>query len=99
MTGAFAGGFVANRTTPVAYAQDRIGPTNVRATSFTLVDQQGQVEGTLRGSAMGAELELSDANGNSRVNIGVNGITVRDATGRRVWSSPRGTGILPATTE
>jgi hypothetical protein len=100
MTGAFAGGFIANRTTTVAYAQDRIGPTNLRATSFTLVNQQGQVEGTLRGGTMGAELELDDASGNSRVVIGVNGITIRDAKGRPVWSSPKCSACLvPATPE
>jgi hypothetical protein len=99
MTGAFAGGYAANRFIPVAHAQERVGPTNVRASSFTLVNQQGQVEGTLRSGAMGAELELDDANGNPRVDIGVSGITIRDATGRRIWTSPRGMGVLPATTE
>ena len=96
--GAFAGGFAANRAIPVAYAQERIGPTNVRGAAFTLVNQQGQVEGTLRGGALGAELELDDANGRPRVEIGVSGITIRDAMGRPVWSSPK-MGLLPATTE
>jgi hypothetical protein len=98
MTGAFAGGFAANRAVPVAYAQERVGPMNVRGTAFTLVNQQGQVEGTLRSGAIGAELELDDANGKARVEIGVSGITIRDAMGRRIWSSPK-MGVLPATTE
>ncbi len=99
MIGAFAGGLAANRAVPVAYAQERVGPTNVRGTSFTLVNQQGQVEGTLRSGVMGAELELDDANGKPRVEIGLSGITIRDAMGRRIWTSPKGMGILPATTE
>src|SRR5690348_755260 len=85
LIGAFAGGLVANRAIPVAYAQDRIVPANLRATSFTLVNQQGQVQATLRGGAMGAELELDDASGNRRVDIGVSGIIIRDARGRTVW--------------
>lgn len=95
--GAFAGGFIANRAVPVAYAQERIGPANVRGSSFTLVNPQGQIQGTLRSGVMGAELELEDANGKPRVQIGVTGITILDATGRRVWASPKGMGILPAT--
>ena len=86
-------------TGPVAYAQERIGPANVRGTAFTLVNQQGQTEGTLRSGVMGAELELNDANGKPRVQIGVTGITILDGMGRRIWTSPKGMGILPATTE
>ena len=96
LTGAFAGGYAANRAIPVAHAQERVGPTSVRGTAFTLVDQQGRVQATLRGGAMGAELTLDDVNGNPRIEIGASGITIRDAMGRRVWSSPKRMGILPA---
>lgn len=97
LAGAFAGGYAANRAIPVAHAQDLIGPTNVRATGFTLVNPQGKVQATLRSGAMGAELILDDANGNPRVEIGpAGGIVIRDANGRVTWRSPRGMGILPA---
>jgi hypothetical protein len=97
LTGAFAGGYAANRAVPVAHAQEPVGPTNVRATAFTLVNPQGRVQATLRGGTMGAELTLNDPNGNPRVEIGPSGgIVLRDANGRVVWSSPRGMGILPA---
>jgi hypothetical protein len=97
LTGAFAGGYAANRTIPVAHAQDGIGPANVRGTGFTLVNPQGKVQATLRSGALGADLILNDPNGNPRVEIGASGgIVIRDANGRVTWSSPRGTGILPA---
>src|SRR6266567_3817591 len=38
LTGAFAGSYLANRAIPVAHAQ---GGNDLRATSFTLVDAQG----------------------------------------------------------
>jgi hypothetical protein len=98
LTGAFAGGYAASRVVPVAHAQDLIGPTNVRATGFTLVNPQGRVQATLHSGAMGAELILNDPNGNSRVEIGPGGgIVIRDTNGRVTWRSPRGMGILPAT--
>jgi hypothetical protein len=100
MVGAFAGSFVANRGIAVVHAQDRVGPTNVRGTSFTLINPQGQVQGTLRGGAMGAQLELDDANGKPRVQIGTSGIAIRDAIGQTVWSSPKCSACLvPATPE
>lgn len=97
LAGAFAGGYAANRAIPVAHAQI-IPQQNIRATGFTVVDQKGKVQATLRGGAMGAELVLDDASGNPRVEVGVaaGGIVIRDAMGRIVWSSPRGMGILPA---
>lgn len=97
LAGAFAGGYATNRAIPVAHAQVIPPPENIRATGFTLVNQQGKVEATLRGGAMGAELVLDDANGNPRVEIGTSpgGMIVRDATGRIVWSSPRAS-IVPA---
>ncbi len=97
LTGTFAGGFAANRAIPIAHAQDTIGPSNIRATGFTLVTPQGRVQATLRAGAMGAELILDDPNGNPRVEIDPNGgIVIRDANGRIRWNSPKGMGILPA---
>jgi hypothetical protein len=95
--GTFAGGFAANRAIPVAHAQDTIGPSNIRATGFTLVNPQGRVQATLRGGVAGAELILNDPNGNPRVEIDpAGGIVIRDANGRVRWNSPKGMGILPA---
>jgi hypothetical protein len=83
---------------PAAHAQDVIGPANVRATGFTLVNPQGKVQATLRSGPIGAELLLNDPNGTSRVEIGAaGGIVIRDANGRVTWRSPRGIGIVPAT--
>jgi hypothetical protein len=97
LTGTFLGGYAANRAIPVAHAQEPIGPANVRATGFTLVNPQGKVQATLRPGAMGAEMILNDPNGNPRVEIGPSGgIVIRDANGHVTWSSPRGMGILPA---
>jgi len=98
--GAFAGGYAAGVAVPVAHAQEPIRPlvTNIRGTSFTLVNPQGQVQATLRGGAIGAELILDDANGNPRIEIGASGITIRDAMGRMTWKSPKA-GFLPAVTE
>lgn len=100
LAGAFAGGYaasaVSNYAVPVAHAQV-IGPQNIRAAGFTLVDPQGKVQATLRNGALGAELILDDANGKSRVEIGASGgVVVRDANGRITWSSPRTFGIVPA---
>jgi hypothetical protein len=96
LVGAFAGGYAANRATPVAHAQV-LGPGDIRATGITLVNQQGRIQATLRCGASGAELVLDDANGKSRVEIGASGgIIVRDANGRIAWASPRALGILPA---
>lgn len=99
LTGAFAGGYLANRAIPVAHAQViPLQQQNIRATGFTLVDAQGKTQATLRSGAMGAELVLDDASGNPRVEVGASagGVVVRDATGRIVWSSPRRIGIVPA---
>ena len=49
LAGAFAGGYAANRGIPVAHAQeDRAARNGMRATGFTLVNSQGQVQATLR---------------------------------------------------
>lgn len=97
LAGAFAGSYAANRAIPVAHAQVIPLPQqNIRATGFTLINQQGKVQATVRNGAMGAELVLDDSNEKPRVEIGIGGITVLDATGRTVWSSPHGMGILPA---
>jgi hypothetical protein len=98
LTGAFAGGYAANRTIPVAHAQDVILPANVRGTEFTLVNPKGQVEATLRSGAAGAELFLNDVNGKPRIEISPSGgIVIRDAYGRVTWRSPKGIGVIPAT--
>lgn len=96
LTGAFAGGFAANRTMPVAHAQERVPAPPMRASGFTVVDSQGKVQASLRSGTLGAELILDDANGHGRVEIGTSGIVIRDAMGRLVWSSPRGSGVVPA---
>jgi hypothetical protein len=95
LIGAFAGGYAANRAIPVAHAQV-LGPQDIRATGFTLVNAQGKVEASLRSGAMGAELILNDANGKPRAEAGPGGFVVRDATGRILWASPHGIGIVPA---
>lgn len=97
--GAFAGGFIANRAVPVAHAQERIGPANVRGAAFTLVNRQGQVEATLRSGALGAELELDDTNGKPRVEINESGITILNEVGRRLWTSPTKGPFVPLRTE
>ncbi len=94
--GAFAGGYIANRVSPIVHAQNLILPTDVRAKSFTLVDAQGNAQATLRPSGSGAELVLNDGGGQPRVEIGASGgIKIRDARGRVIWTSPR-IGLLPA---
>jgi hypothetical protein len=100
LAGAFAGGYaasaVSNYAVPVVHAQV-IGPQNIRATGFTLVDPQGKVQATLRNGALGSELVLDDTNGKSRVEIGTSGgIVLRDANGRVTWASPRSFGVVPA---
>jgi hypothetical protein len=94
--GAFAGGYTASRVIPVAHAQT-LPNSAIRGSSFTLVDQQGSVQATLRNSFPGAELILNDKDGAARVTIGPSGIVVRDPRGRTVWTSPRNGGIMPAT--
>ena len=96
LAGSFAGGYAANRAIPVAHAQEAIGPQEIRGTGFTLVNAQGKVEATLRSGARGAELILNDANGKPRAEAGPGGFVVRDATGRILWASPHGIGIVPA---
>ena len=97
LTGAFAGGYVANRAVPVAHAQAVRPPENIRAGGITLVDPQGKVQATLRNGLSGAELVLDDANGKSRVEIGASGgIIIRDANGRVAWASPHRIGVVPA---
>lgn len=97
LVGAFAGGYAANRAIPVAHAQViPLQQQNIRASGFTLVDPQGKVQASLRNGASGGELVLNDEKGNARVEAGIGGIVVRDATGRVVWQSPRKFGIVPA---
>ena len=79
----------------VAHAQV-LGPQDIRATGFTLVNAQGKTEATLRSGPMGTELILNDANGKPRAEVGTFGFVVRDATGRVMWASPHGIGIVPA---
>jgi hypothetical protein len=96
LAGAFAGGYIANRVSPIVHAQNLILPTDIRAKSFTLVDAQGNAQATLRPSTTGAELVLNDGAGQARVEIGASGgIKIRDARGRVIWTSPR-IGLLPA---
>lgn len=99
LTGAFAGGYAANRAIPVAHAQERIPAPPMRSSGFTVIDAQGKVQATLRSGTLGAELILDDAKGNARVEIGMPGIVIRDAMGRLVWSSPSRTGVVPAGAE
>jgi hypothetical protein len=98
LIGAFAGGYAANRAIPVAHAQVIGPPQDIRATGFTLVNPQGKVEATLRSGATGAELILNDTNGKPRAEAAPGGFVVRDATGRILWASPHGIGIVPART-
>jgi hypothetical protein len=93
-SGAFAGGFVANRAVPIAHAQV-LPPPTFRGTSVTVIDQQGKVQASLRSGAPGGELILHDTDGKTRVTIGPSGIVIRDQRGRVVWSTPNG-GFMPA---
>ncbi len=96
LAGAFAGGYAANRTMPVAHAQVIGPPENIRAASVTLVNQQGQAQAILRTGPAGAELGLNDQNGKSRIEISpAGGVVVRDANGFVTWRTPKA-GFLPA---
>lgn len=98
VAGAFAGGYAANRAIPVAHAQT-LPPTEIRGTSFLLVNPQGQPQATLRSGTSGAELLLNDPKGNVRVEISPSaGLIIRDANGRITWRSPK-SGTIPATAE
>ena len=97
LTGAFAGGYIANRAVPVVHAQN-LPPMEVRGSSFTLVNPQGQTEAVLRHGTNGAELTLNDTNGNKRVEITGRGVVVRDSAGRITRESPRRSGIMPLST-
>ena len=100
LTGAFAGSYAANHAVPVAHAQNALPPAEVRATSFTLVNAQGQTQATLHSAPAGAELQLNDPRGNVRVEISPSGgLVIRDAFGRITWRSPKGSGVMPATAE
>jgi hypothetical protein len=95
LLGAFAGGYVANRATPVAHAQTLPGPENIRTTGVTLVDSQGKVMATMRGGPKGAEVILNDAAGMNRLDLSAaGGVVVRDEVGRITWQSRPG--IFPA---
>jgi hypothetical protein len=93
-SGAFAGGFVANRAIPTAHAQT-LPPTAFRGQSVTVVDPQGRVQASLRTGATGGELVLHDTDGKTRVTIGPSGIVIKDQRGRVVWTTPTG-GFVPA---
>jgi len=94
-SGAFAGGYVANRTITPVHAQT-LPPQAYQGTSFTIVDAQGRVQATLASGANGAELKLNDSALNPRVTINNSGIVVRDRFGRTVWASPKVSGVMPA---
>lgn len=94
-TGAFAGGYVANRAVPLVHAQT-LPPQTYQGTSFTLVDAQGNVQATLTSNAGGPELKFSDLLHNTRVTINDSGIVIKDRFGRTVWASPRVSGVMPA---
>jgi hypothetical protein len=93
-SGAFAGGFVANRAIPAAHAQTLPSPI-FRGTSVTVLDQQGKVQAALRSNTNGGELVIHDADGKSRMTIGPSGIVIKDQRGRVVWTTPTG-GFVPA---
>lgn len=96
LAGAFAGGYVASRVSPIVHAQNLIVPTDVRAKSFTLVNAQGNTQAIIRPGGSGAELILNDATGQPRIEMTASGgIKIRDARGRVIWTSPR-IGLLPA---
>jgi hypothetical protein len=92
-SGAFAGGYVANRAIPAVHAQN-LPAQSYKGTSFTVVDGQGRVQATLASGFNGAELTLTDQ-GSPRVTISNSGIVVKDRTGRTVWVSPK-SGTMPA---
>jgi hypothetical protein len=99
VAGASFGGYVANRSVLVVHAQT-VPPTDVRGSSFTLVNAQGQVQATLRSGQSGAELVLNGTKGNGQVEISpAGGLIIRDAYGRIVWRSPRTSGIIPLSAE
>jgi hypothetical protein len=93
-SGAFAGGFVTNRSIPLSHAQTLPTPT-FRGTSVTVIDQQGKTQASLRSAAPGGELVLHDTDGKPRVTISPSGIVLRDPRGRVVWTTPSG-GFVPA---
>jgi hypothetical protein len=96
LAGSFAGGYTANRAIPVAHAQVQLPPMEVRGSSFTLTNPQGQAQATLKNGANGAELALNDPRGNVRVELSPDGgLIIRDQTGHITWRSPRGNGIIP----
>ena len=95
LAGSFGGAFVANRGVVTAHAQSPEA-TDLRARSFTVVDQRGQRVASLRATAVGAELAINGIRG-ARVEIsGAGSISIHNAAGKLVWSAP-GPGIIPAT--
>jgi hypothetical protein len=100
IAGAFAGGYAANRTVPVAHAQVPLAPMEVRGSSFVLTNPQGQTQAALKNGANGAELTLNDPQGNVRVELSPNGgLILRNQAGHITWRSPKGIGIIPLGTE
>jgi hypothetical protein len=95
LAGSFGGAFVANRGVPTAHAQSP-EVTDLRARSFTVVDQRGQRVAWLQTTVGGAELTLNGMRG-ARVEIsGAGAISIHNGAGKLVWSAPAA-GIIPAT--
>jgi hypothetical protein len=93
--GSFGGAFVASRGAAPVHAQTP-DATDLRARSFTVLDQRGRTVAALRATPAGAELTISGAKG-ARVDIdGAGSISIHNGAGRLVWSAP-GPGIIPAT--
>jgi hypothetical protein len=95
LLGSFGGSFLANRGVVPVHAQAQ-ETTDLRARSFTVVDQRGQTVATLRATVVGAELTVG---GNNRARVEIDGtgaISIHNAAGRLVWKAPSA-GIIPAT--
>jgi hypothetical protein len=95
LAGSFGGSFLANRGVVSVHAQTQ-ETTDLRARSFTVVDQRGRTVATLRANGLGAELTVS---GNNRARVEIDGagaISIHNSAGRLVWSAPSA-GIIPAT--
>jgi len=95
LLGSFGGAFVASRGVAPVHAQAP-DATDLRARSFTVVDQRGRTVAALRATAAGAQLTISGTRG-AKVEIsGEGSISIHNGAGRLVWSAP-GAGIIPAT--
>jgi hypothetical protein len=95
LAGSFGGAFVAGRGAAPVHAQAP-NAMDLRARSFTVVDQRGRTVASLRATPTGAELTLSGMAG-ARVDVeGMGSISIHNRVGKLVWSAP-GPGIIPAT--